>query len=104
MHSLPVQWELELGAEASPLDDKFFFVEGELVGPHAHATILHVPDSLFGQVPGGQTIVPEVGTILTTLAGDPTVGQMGPYAGGGTTAPWESSPGGSSPSPTRSRA
>ena len=81
IYSLPVRWLRGLGAAVSPCDNRLYAIEGELYGRAGGATVVELPGALFNrQAP--QTIVPEPATIVTELAADPTIEEMGPYAAG----------------------
>ena len=72
----PFRWDDGLVHQNPTLANKYFAIEGELVGDHGHTVEIDrgVFDLLHNQV-----AVPSTATILAAYAADATTTQMGPY-------------------------
>lgn len=79
LYTCPFRWDDDLVATNQNLNGRFFAFEGELIQNVAH-TVELVAD-LFHLLTN-TVVVPNVATIVGTLAADPNVELMGPYANG----------------------
>ena len=81
LYSFLFRWESTLTAPNPALHNKFFAIEGELIGPHGQGHIVEVGDAVFNKV-AATVVVPDVATILAQIGADPTIATMGPYNAG----------------------